>query len=152
MTSLATRLQKALAQKPDGSQAELARHCKTSAASVSNWFTGETKTLKAQSLVLAAEYLSVRPRWLLDGRGPMRLDPESESVVSSEPPTLAAALPTVLAKLPGLPDYTADKVLTALQAAIRLQAPLEQIEHDLLQWLGDPPHDVTSPGKQRRAA
>lgn len=75
MSTLAQRLAQALDAKmkrdPSASQAELARYCGAKGPSVSDWFTGETKTLKAQSLVLAAEYLEVRPRWLLDGRGPM---------------------------------------------------------------------------------
>lgn len=48
---------------------------------------------------------------------------------------LAAALPVVLARLPGLDDYTADQVLGAVRAAMRPAAPLERIEDDLLRWL-----------------
>lgn len=154
MTTLAERLQLAMDAKPGASQAGLARHCHASAASVSNWFTGETKTLKAQSLVLAAEYFAVRPRWLLDGRGPMRATgpckPDGDPTMT--PPALAAALPVVLSRLPGLPDYTASKVLNALHAAIRAQAPLEQIERDLLQWLSAPAQPGSTPGKQPGAA
>lgn len=51
--------------------------------------------------------------------------------------TLDQALPVLLGRLAGLDDYTASKVLGALQAATRSQAPLEAIERDLLQWLGE---------------
>lgn len=68
--------------------------------------------------------------------------------------SLEAALPVVLARLPGLDDYTAEKVLGAMRAAMRSQAPLDVIERDLVQWLNGP--DVaatpeTSEGKQRQA-
>lgn len=69
MRTLAERLQEALARKPGGSQAALARFCRVQGPSVSNWFTGETKTLKAGSLRLAAEYLGVSRDWLETGKG-----------------------------------------------------------------------------------
>lgn len=53
------------------SQAALARHCKVKPPSVSDWFSGETKTLAAESLLLAADYLKVRAEWLSSGKGPM---------------------------------------------------------------------------------
>ena len=56
---------------------------------------------------------------------------------ATPPPTLTQALPVLLGRLAGLDDYTAGKVLGALQAATRSQAPLEEIERDLLQWLGE---------------
>lgn len=146
MDSLASRLQRALDEKPGASQAELARYCKTKGPSVSNWFTGETRTLKAQSLVLAAEYLDVRPRWLLDGKGPMRYEIRSANAAATTPPPLADALPVVVGRLPGLDDYSASKVLTAVQAAMKGSAPLETIERDLLALLEGPS------GKRQAAA
>lgn len=62
MSTLAGRLQQVLDAKPGASQAELARRCGARGPSVSDWFRRETKTLKAKSLVLAAEYLEVRAR------------------------------------------------------------------------------------------
>jgi SOS-response transcriptional repressor LexA len=53
------------------SQAALARHCRIKAPSVNAWFTGETKSLAGESLILAADYLKVRAEWLSSGKGPM---------------------------------------------------------------------------------
>lgn len=109
MSTLADRLQKALDAKPGASQADLARHCKARGPSVSDWFTGETKTLKAKSIVLAAEFLEVRARWLLDGVGPMRLaghaakpsDQQVPPAVSAPPPPdLAEQIVELVAGLP----------------------------------------------------
>lgn len=96
MRTLAERLQHALSQKKDATQADLARYCKTKGPSVSDWFRGETKSLKAQSLVLAAEFLEVRSRWLLDGHGPMRHGDAGGALLIKEPPALWDALPVVL--------------------------------------------------------
>lgn len=72
MTSLADRLQLALSQKPGATQADLARACGVKPPSVSDWFTGATKSLKARPLRLAAQFLGVRPEWLETGQEPMR--------------------------------------------------------------------------------
>lgn len=74
MSSLADRLHLALnSMQPRGSQAGLTRACKVTNASVSNWFTGKTKSIEGLNLLRAAEYLGVRPIWLAAGEGPMRL-------------------------------------------------------------------------------
>lgn len=39
--------------------------------SVNGWFSGETKTLKGENLLKAAEYLQVDPKWLSAGIGKM---------------------------------------------------------------------------------
>lgn len=96
MLTLAERLKRAMqAMEADGhpvSQADLARACEAKPASVSDWFTGETKELKAKSLVLAAELLGVRARWLLDGTGPMKDDqPATSSRTPSGRPALSLA-------------------------------------------------------------
>lgn len=98
MSTLADRLTRALDAKAQGdagaSQAGLARYCKAKGPSVSDWFSGKTKTLKAQSLVMAAEYLGVRPRWLLDGNGPMYevAGQRPALAVAPQPPSLTDAL------------------------------------------------------------
>lgn len=88
MSTLAERLHRALRAKPDLSQAGLARYCSAKPPSVSDWMRGETKTLKAQSMILAAEYLGVRARWLLDGSGPM--SQTQGTAATSAPATVAA--------------------------------------------------------------
>jgi transcriptional regulator with XRE-family HTH domain len=85
--ALANRFQRALDAKiarTGGSQADLARYCGKRAPSVSGWFTGETKSLKADSLVLAAEYLGVRAHWLLTGKGPMEGNDDQAARSTSE--------------------------------------------------------------------
>lgn len=56
-----------------------------------------------------------------------------------EPPDLEAALHVVLQRLPGLDTYTADKVMTAMQAAIKERGPLDVIKSDLIALLSEPP-------------
>lgn len=84
MQTLRERLAIALAKKRGGSQAALARACKVSTASVADWFSGKTRKLRGSSLLAAAEYLNVRPRWLESGLGPMELDAPSPAYVARE--------------------------------------------------------------------
>lgn len=73
MQLLQDRLALALsAMEPPGSQAALAKACGLSGPSVSNWFSGKTKSLKHSSLMKAAAYLQVSPEWLSSGAGEMR--------------------------------------------------------------------------------
>lgn len=82
--SLAERLKKAF--RPEvHTQAELARAAKVKQPSVSDWFSGETKTLKAEPLVRAAIYLNVNPLWLATGEGPMQPTGQVYQVVVAEP-------------------------------------------------------------------
>ena len=85
MSTLRERLALALAKKRGGSQAELSRACGVSSASVADWFNGETKTLKAASLLAASRYLSVRPEWLQTGTGSMQPDKPSSDLQIREP-------------------------------------------------------------------
>lgn len=64
--ALKDRLKKAL--KDAGiNQSELALKVGISRASVSGWFTGETKTIEGSNLTKAAEALGVDPHWLATG-------------------------------------------------------------------------------------
>ena len=51
------------------SQAELARACEVKAASVSDWISGKTQTMKAATAMRAADFLGVNVLWLTEGRG-----------------------------------------------------------------------------------
>ena len=73
MSTFTARINKALREAGDVTHADLARVCGISSASVSNWFTGETKSLKGPNLLAAASLLRVSPHWLAEGRGPMRV-------------------------------------------------------------------------------
>lgn len=70
--NLATRLRKALDERPELSQADLARACGIKPPSVSDWFNGKTKELSGPNLLEVARRLGVRPDWLATGRGSMR--------------------------------------------------------------------------------
>lgn len=96
MSTLAQRLQQALDLK-GAKPADLARACKVKAPSVTAWFNGETKQLKAGSLLLAAEFLGVRAEWLRSGTPPMRAQeqtPGATRLVAAEPPP-SARLPSL---------------------------------------------------------
>ena len=86
MSTLRERLALALAKKRGGSQAELARACGVASASVADWFSGQTKTLKAGSLLAAARYLKVRPEWLQTGAGAMHPDQAAATEVLMREP------------------------------------------------------------------
>jgi hypothetical protein len=62
-------------------------------------------------------------------------------------PDLANALPVMLARLRGLDDYSASKVLTAVQFAIKGGAPLDVIERDLLALLAAPSRQTDRGGR-----
>lgn len=69
MSTLADRLALALKRLPDANQAGLARACGVRGPSVSDWFRGRTKVLKADSYRRAAQYLHCRREWLETGLG-----------------------------------------------------------------------------------
>lgn len=93
---------------PKGSQAGLMRACKVSNASVSNWFSGKTKSIEGLNLLRAAEYLGVRPLWLAAGEGPMRLGLPLAEVVQ-------------IAQEPAAPEYReASRRETFLQTLVQL--------------------------------
>lgn len=51
--------------------AELARACKVSTASVSEWCNGITKDLKSNNADKVCRFLGIRYYWLMAGKGPM---------------------------------------------------------------------------------
>lgn len=57
-------------EKPDISQADLARATGAKPPSVNAWFTGETKSMKAQTAAIAASLYGVNALWLATGKGP----------------------------------------------------------------------------------
>lgn len=70
MTTIADRLKVALNMR-GVSQRALAKHCGTSAAAVSLWLNGSTKSLSAPNAIKAADLLKVSVTWLMTGEGPM---------------------------------------------------------------------------------
>lgn len=69
MLTLADRLKASLDRNPALTQAGLARATGATTASVSNWFTGKTLSLKAANVRLAAQYLGCSTTWLETGLG-----------------------------------------------------------------------------------
>lgn len=90
MTTLQQRFRMLARERPDISQADLARATGAKPPSVNAWFSGETKTMKAVTAAKAAELYGCNTLWLSDGVGPMW------------PSTHAAATP------PGSPRPVAD--------------------------------------------
>jgi phage repressor protein C with HTH and peptisase S24 domain len=80
-------------------KAGLARAAGVRPPSVQDWFSGETKTLKGQSMIGAAAYLRVNASWLESGKGHMG------------PPTSP------------LPSFGLGKTSTALQALSLVTSP-----------------------------
>jgi transcriptional regulator with XRE-family HTH domain len=69
MSSLADRVTDRLKEvgiKP----ADLARAVRVKPSSVSDWMSGETKTIKGENLLRAAQALQCSPHWLATGIGP----------------------------------------------------------------------------------
>jgi transcriptional regulator with XRE-family HTH domain len=71
---------------PRGWQARLASHCRVKAPSVSAWLSGETRSLHGDTLLLAAEFFGVTPKWLQSGKGhKWARDAASQAAQASEP-------------------------------------------------------------------
>ncbi len=83
--NLAERLRKALTERPEITQADLARACAIKPPSVSDWLNGKTKRLSGSNLLAAARLLGVRPDWLATGKGQMRADAASAGGADATP-------------------------------------------------------------------
>jgi DNA-binding Xre family transcriptional regulator len=79
--SLATR---------DKSPAELARAVKKTESAVYQWLSGETKSLRSESLIAACAFLRCHPAWLSSGKLPSGQDEAEEKI---EPVAAAIAPP-----------------------------------------------------------
>lgn len=77
MLTLAERLSLAI-QKRQVTQADLVRAARVTSASVSNWFTGDTKTLRGATLLRLSAFLRVPPQWL-EGTDPNEPDWQAEA-------------------------------------------------------------------------
>lgn len=73
MSTLQERIAELSQDLPRGWKAALARHCGVAAPSVSDWTTGQTKTLGGSTLLKAAEFFKCYPKWLAEGKGPKYL-------------------------------------------------------------------------------
>lgn len=71
-STLKQRMALALQESPYEGGSELARAIGITAASVSDWLTGKTKSMKSETATKAARVLQVNALWLSTGEGPMR--------------------------------------------------------------------------------
>lgn len=71
MSTLADRFAALSAAKPLITQADLARATGAKPPSVSAWFSGETKSMKADTAAKAAQLYGCNPMWLSTGIGPV---------------------------------------------------------------------------------
>lgn len=69
LKTLKGRLAWALERRQDATQADLARYVGVERASVSDWFTGATKSLDGKNLTKAAAFLHVDAHWLATNEG-----------------------------------------------------------------------------------
>lgn len=83
MSTLKDRLEEAMRRNPGLRQADLAKACGLSTPSVSNWFRGETRTLKVESARRAAKILGCDQNWLASGIGHPNWD-RSEPLLGPE--------------------------------------------------------------------
>lgn len=91
MSPLARRLQLCL-DATGRSKADLARACKVRPPSVSEWFSGESKSMRSDALLRAAEFFGVNALWLATGEGPQR--PAQQSAAQHPAPSNLAAEPS----------------------------------------------------------
>ncbi len=105
MSTLMERMQE-MEVHQRGWRASLARYCGVKPPSVSDWFTGKTVSLNAETVIKAAEFFGVRPYWLLTGKGPKY--PEAKDWPFS------LELLTTVKQLPGPELLKAENVLRAV--------------------------------------
>lgn len=102
MQSLSDRVAMLLARKAGFRPADLARVCKVSTASVADWQSGKTKSMKSEAARLAAAAFGCDQNWLSHGIGHPNWQSTSQVItpptgaVAQSAPTLATALPVVL--------------------------------------------------------
>lgn len=73
MSSLADRVAERL-KEVGITPADLARAVKVKPPSISGWLSGDTKTIKGENLLRAAQALKCSPNWLATGIGPKTSD------------------------------------------------------------------------------
>lgn len=109
MITLAKRMQEALdhsGKRP----ADLARACNVSPPSVSNWLSGETKSLKSATAIRAANFLGVSQLWLTEGRGSMTMADGMVVVIGADQSGPCATLEDRI-------DHASAAVVSVLKAA-----------------------------------
>lgn len=89
MTTLKQRFALLAQKKPEITQADLARATGAKASSVSDWFSGETKSMKAGTAAKAAQLYGCETLWLSNGTGPIW--PAASSSITMPMPIVQAS-------------------------------------------------------------
>lgn len=119
MSSLQDRLQELRAEKPEVTNADLARIAGVAAPSVTGWFNGSTKVLRWTSAQAVAQAYGVSDKWVATGEGAKR-----QEVFRAERYVLAQRVWRVGAKGdPALPEK-----LWSEQKRLKSGSPLEYAE------------------------
>ena len=107
MTTLKQRFAQLAKEKPEISQADLARATGAKPPSVNAWFSGETKTMKAGTAAKAAHLYGCNTLWLSDGVGEIWAQ---VTQATSIPPATKFGTPTATQTEPQdlvIPQYAA---------------------------------------------
>lgn len=125
MSTLAERIAACMQRNPHLKKREIARACKIASPSVSDWVNGKTKTLKANTALLASQLFGCDQNWLSDGIG----EPNWRSADTTFEGAPVAALPDDVA--PG-PEYVQIRECKVRFAAGNGRQALFDEEHDSL--------------------
>lgn len=87
MTTLQSRIQRAMKHKEGCDPPALAAACRIKTPSVHGWMNGDTKSMAAGPAIRAAAYLGVNALWLAEGEGPML--PDDGKTPAAPPPELS---------------------------------------------------------------
>lgn len=104
MTTLKQRFALLAHERPDISQADLARATGAKPPSVNAWFSGETKAMKATTAAKAAELYGCNTLWLSDGLGPIWPASRNSTTTATVAPTSPGAPPQASAAAPQVGD------------------------------------------------
>lgn len=95
MSTLKQRFARLAELHPSISQADLVRATGAKAPSVSAWFSGETKSMKAATAAKAAQLYGCNPHWLATGEGEMAPAGGRVEVSNVEPAQLRVRVPII---------------------------------------------------------
>ena len=93
MKTLAARLDHALKIRKK-TAADLARAVPTTESTVSQWLSGEIKSMRGGNLIAVCNFLRVEPQWLASNRGPSGLEEEHTGALMAMEPHAAHYLKT----------------------------------------------------------
>ena len=72
--SLKDRITELFVSRPEITQKELAKACGIKPASVNDWLTGKTLSMKAETCLCVSKFFGINPQWLATGIGKKHAD------------------------------------------------------------------------------